>query len=452
VTVALVVFTRDLRVADHLALATAADAAAHVVPLFVFDDTILASRFNRPNRTGFLLDSVVDLDRALRSLGARLVVRRGRWVDEVIRTAAEVGAGAVHLSADYSKYAQDRECALARACRAARIQLDLHSGTAVVPPGAVTPAAADHYRVFTPYYRRWIAAPRRAVAAAPPRIALPPGVEFGSVPTLDDIVQGVRAPGVARGGRSEARRRLDEWMGQVGEYDARHDDLGADATSHLSADLHFGCLSPLEVVEACSALPGAAGFIRQLCWRDFFVQLLAARPDAAWSDYRSRGNEWRDDPDALDAWREGRTGYPVVDAAMRQLTREGFVHNRARMIAASFLTKDLSVDWRHGARHFLDHLVDGDIANNNLNWQWVAGTGTDSNPYRVFNPTTQGKRFDPDGEYVRRYVPELAALRGATTHDPDTATRRAYGYPDPIVDHRAAITAYQARLTPKRRH
>ena len=450
-TVALVVFTRDLRVSDHPALATAGETADDIVPLFVVDDTIRSSRFNRPNRTGFLLDALVDLDRALRRAGAQLVVRQGRWVDEVMRVAHQTAADAVHVSGDFSRYAQDRQQALARACVAARIRLEIHPGVAVVPPGAITPASADHYQVFTPYYRRWSAAPRRAVVAAPERITLPAGVDCGHIPSLHEVVDGTRAQGVVDGGTTEARRRLDSWVTAVDQYDARHDDLAAAATSRLSADLHFGCLSPLEVIDACAARPGASAFVRQLCWRDFFLQVLAARPDAAWSDYRSRGDRWRDDPDALDAWREGRTGYPVVDAAMRQLTAEGFMHNRGRMIVASFLTKDLYVDWRHGARHFLDHLVDGDIANNNLNWQWVAGTGTDSNPHRVFNPTTQGQRFDRSGEYVRRYVPELAALRGPPTHDPDTATRRAYGYPQPIVDHRAATADYRARLTTNRR-
>jgi deoxyribodipyrimidine photo-lyase len=185
--------------------------------------------------------------------------------------------------------------------------------------------------------------------------------------------------------------------------------------------------------------------VRQLCWRDFYAQILADRPDAAWSDYVDRGDRWRDDPEAERAWKEGRTGYPVVDAAMRQLQAEGFVHNRARMVVASFLTKDLALDWRIGARHFLDLLVDGDLANNNLNWQWVAGTGTDTNPHRVFNPTVQGQRFDPDGDYVRRYVPELRAVKDGTVHDPAPKVRRAYDYPDPIVDHREAIAEFKER-------
>jgi deoxyribodipyrimidine photo-lyase len=230
----------------------------------------------------------------------------------------------------------------------------------------------------------------------------------------------------------------------VSRYDEVRDELAADATSRLSPYLHFGCVSPLQVERRVTRRRGAAAFVRQLCWRDFFAQLLAARPAAAWHDYRPRGHRWHRDTAALAAWQDGRTGYPVVDAAMRQLAREGFVHNRARMIVASFLTKDLYVDWREGARHFLGLLVDGDVASNNLNWQWVAGTGTDTNPTRVFNPTVQSRRFDPDGTYVRRYVPELRSVRDASIHDPDDATRRACGYPLPIVDHREAVAAYRS--------
>ena len=194
-----------------------------------------------------------------------------------------------------------------------------------------------------------------------------------------------------------------------------------------------------------SARPGGGAFVRQLAWRDFFHQALAARPDAAWRDYRDRGGHWRDDPEALAAWQEGRTGYPAVDAAMRQLAGEGFLPNRARMIAASFLTNDLGVDWRAGAAHFMRHLVDADVACNQLNWQWVAGTGTDTNRHRIFNPARQGKRFDPAGGYIRRWVPELAGLPAPDIHDPGPAARRARGYPEPIVDHRQAMAAHRAR-------
>jgi deoxyribodipyrimidine photo-lyase len=237
----------------------------------------------------------------------------------------------------------------------------------------------------------------------------------------------------------------------IDDYGDRRDLLADDATSKLSAPLHFGCLSALEVVRDAEARPGAGAFVRQLCWRDFFGQILAARPDAAWSDFSPGDRAWRDDPAASAEWQEGRTGYPLVDAAMRQLACDGFVHNRARMVAASFLTKNLGVDWRVGARHFLEHLVDGDLASNNLSWQWVAGTGTGGNPHRVLNPARQARRFDPDGRYVRRYVPELADVPTPVIFDPDAGTRARTGYPHAIVDHTEATAPHRPRAAPARK-
>jgi deoxyribodipyrimidine photo-lyase len=446
VTTAVVVFTRDLRVSDHPALAAAVAEADRVVPLFVLDDEILSSRSIAPNRIVFLLDCLRDLARSLSALGGGLVVRRGNWLQEVLAVVRAVGAESVHVAFDVSGYAQGRERELRAAAAVAGFGVIAHPGVTLLDPGAITPAGDDHYKVFTPYYRRWAAAPRRALAPTPARIRLPSRLRRGRVPPRHDLVAGDQSPDLPRGGETEAQHRLDAWVGSVSGYETQRDDLAANSTSRLSAYLHFGCVSALEVERRVMRRRGAAAFVRQLCWRDFFAQLLAARPDVAWHDFRPRGDRWTDDGDALTAWRDGQTGYPVVDAAMRQLAREGFVHNRARMIAASFLTKDLYVDWREGARHFLLHLVDGDLASNNLSWQWVAGTGTDTNPNRVFNPTVQGRRFDPDGEYVRRYVPELRAVAGAEVHDPDAATRRACGYPSPIVDHRAAVAEYRSRL------
>ncbi len=445
-SVAVVVFTRDLRVDDHPALAHAVGDADQVVPLFVLDDSILTSSYNRPNRTGFLLESLHDLDDALRALGGALVVRRGEWVHEVAKVVAGVGAESVHVSDDVSGYARAR---LTRLADTVPVPVERAPGATVVEPGAVTPGnTGDHYKVFTPYFRRWSEMRRRHVVPAPARVVLPDGVELGALPELADLVQGARSPDLVPGGAGAGHARLEAWMANdLRGYADHHDDLPGDATSRLSPYLHFGCLSPLEVARAAAHHQGEGpdAYLRQLCWRDFYAQILADRPDASWADYVDRGDRWRDDPDAVHAWEEGRTGYPVVDAGMRQLRQEGWMHNRARLVVASFLTKDLSVDWRIGARHFLDLLLDGDIANNNLNWQWVAGTGTDTNPHRVFNPTVQGQRFDPDGEYVRRYVPELRAIKDGTVHDPDRKVRRAYDYPDPIVDHRAAIAEYKDR-------
>ena len=445
-SVAVVVFTRDLRVDDQPALARAARDSERVVPLFVLDDTILGSSFNAPNRTGFLLESLHDLDHALRALGGALVVRRGDWVREVADVVRAVDAAAVHVSDDVSAYASAR---LDRLEDAVAVPVVRAPGITVVAPGEITPGSAgNHYKVFTPYYRRWFEARRRHVEPTPERAVLPDGCDAGVLPELTDLVDGMPSPDVAPGGLRAGQARLDAWIDSgLRGYAEHHDDLPGDATSRLSPYLHFGCLSPLEVLRAASVHQGEGvdAFVRQLCWRDFYAQILAARPDAAWSDYVERGDHWRVDPDAERAWKDGRTGYPVVDAAMRQLQAEGFVHNRARMVVASFLTKDLYLDWRIGARHFLDLLVDGDLAQNNLNWQWVAGTGTDTNPNRVFNPTVQGQRFDPDGDYVRRYVPELRAVKDGTVHDPDPKVRRAYDYPDPIVDHKEAIAEYKDR-------
>jgi deoxyribodipyrimidine photo-lyase len=445
VTVSVMVFTRDLRLADNPALAAAARAAA-VVPLFVLDEAILRRAAGHTNRLGFLLDSLHDLDAGLRGVGGSLVVRAGPWAATVLQTARAAGAGRIHVAADVSGYAARRLARLERAAAAARIAVVRHPGITAVEPAAVRTADGGPYQVFTPYYRRWLAASWRPVAAGPSRIAVPDGVSSGRLPRLAELSAVPRAPAALRGGEPEGLARLSRWAaGRLAGYDGDRDDLAADATSRLSAYLHFGCLSPLALAAEMSARPGGAAFVRQLAWRDFFHQVLAARPDAAWRDYRDRGDTWRDDPEGLAAWQQGRTGYPAVDAAMRQLAQEGFMPNRARMIAASFLTNDLHLDWRAGAAHFMRCLTDADIACNQLNWQWVAGTGTDTNPHRIFNPTRQGRRFDPAGAYVRRYVPELAGLPAAVIHDPDEPTRRARGYPPPIVDHRQAIAAYRAR-------
>jgi deoxyribodipyrimidine photo-lyase len=440
---AVVVFTRDLRVHDHPGLAAAVRDADAVVPAFVLDDAILGSRFAAPNRLGFLAEALADLDASLRDRGAALVVRRGDWVDEVVRLVHDTGGDVVHVAADVSGYARRRSTRLAETLHALGVTVESHDGITVVPPGAVLPDGRDHYAVFTPYHRQWQAVPWRSVVPTPKAIDLPGGIAPGAVPSIRALTGGHRAPAVVRGGEREARARLNRWVrAHLAEYPDRHDDLPGDATSHLSAYLHFGCISPLEVATRLRGRAGADALLRQLAWRDFYHQALAARPDAAWSDYRGSSG-WETDDEAFAAWREGRTGFPVVDAGMRQLLQEGWMHNRARLVTASFLTKDLHLDWRRGARHFLDHLVDGDLANNNLNWQWVAGTGNDTSRHRVFNPTRQGQRFDADGDYVRRYVPELASIEGRAVHDPGPLDRDACGYPAPIVDHRAAVAAHR---------
>ncbi|MEU9735088.1 deoxyribodipyrimidine photo-lyase [Streptomyces sp. NPDC048002] len=423
-TVAVVLFTSDLRVHDHPPLRAALRSADEVVPLFVRDTGIHATGFDAPNRAAFLADCLNDLDGALRDRGGRLVVRSGPVVRQVRAVAAECGATEVHMAAGVTGYAHRREERLREGLRRQGVELRVHDTvTTAVAPGAVTPAGSDHYAVFTPYFRRWSQERLRDICPAPRTVRVPDSVDSEPVPVREES-DGI-SPGLATGGESAGRERLSRWArGHLAEYEDRHDDMAGDATSRLSPHLHFGTLSPVELVHRARhahAGPGGEAFVRQLCWRDFHHQVLAARPDASAADYRSRQDRWRSEEDAAEdiaAWREGRTGYPVVDAAMRQLLHEGWMHNRARLLAASFLSKTLYVDWRIGARHFLDLLVDGDVVNNQLNWQWVAGTGTDTRPNRVLNPVVQGKRFDPQGAYVRRWVPELGEVKGGAVHEP----------------------------------
>lgn len=415
----IVLFTRDLRVHDNPALAAATRECDEVVPLFVLDDRLLSAS---PNREAFLLASLDDLRAAL---GGALVVGRGNTVSEVARLRPDT----VYLSEDVSAHARRRE-------RRLRQHFDVRSfrGVTVAEPGALAPAGADHYRVFTAYWRSWRARPIAPAVSPRLPVPLPAGVEPGTVPPRS--ARRV-APALPRGGERTGLALLDRL--DLRGYETARDDLDADGTSRLSPYLHLGCVSPAEVARRAEAA-GVEELLRQLCWRDFYAQLLAAVPGLQREDIRlGRGTHWLEDDEAVDAWKEGRTGFPLVDAAMRQLLHEGWIHNRARMVAASFLTKQLLVDWRVGAAHFLRHLVDGDAASNAGNWQWVAGTGTDTRPNRFFNPALQGRRHDPSGDYVRRFVPELAPLPDSSIHDPPPADRRTLGYPDPIVDQREAV-------------
>nr|BFE64471.1 deoxyribodipyrimidine photo-lyase [Dactylosporangium thailandense] len=416
-----VLFTRDLRVHDNPALAQSVRAFEAVVPLFVHDSSLAAGA----PRARFLRGALDDLRGALRERGGDLAELRGDPVREAVRAAKSAGASAIAVAGDVSGYARSREQRLAAACESERLAFRTFPGVTILPPGEVRPGGGgSHYKVFTPYYRAWTAASWRALESAPRRVVLPPDLSkswFKSTTGSD--------------GETAARERLTSWLSRLESYAEIHDDLAADRTSRLSPYLHFGCLSPREVAERTRGREGAEPFVRQLCWRDFYHQVLHSFPDLRRKAYRAGAEDrWRDEKDALQAWREGHTGVPVVDAGMRQLLAEGWMHNRARLITASYLTKHLNCDWRAGGDHFFDLLLDGDVANNFGNWQWVAGTGNDTKPYRRFNPIRQAERFDPDGDYVRRYVPELARIPGKAVHEPWKLPASAHrGYPSPLT-------------------
>ncbi|MFI7635392.1 cryptochrome/photolyase family protein [Nonomuraea sp. NPDC049400] len=409
---AIVLFNRDLRVHDHPALAAACDRAEQVVPLFVLDPAVPQGQ-----RHGFLLECLADLRASLRARGGDLVVRQGDVVRETMRLATELGVATVCASADVSSLARRREERFARE----PIEFLRFPGVTVVPPAALLPSGGgDHYRVFTPYWRAWKRHSRRPQLPPPRRVRIPAGLAVGRLPGPD-------RRGAMPGGESAARERAARWLRQdLDDYAGRRDDLAGDRTSRLSPYLRFGCLSPLEL--ACRA-ERSEEFVRQLCWRDFHHQVTYAFPQINRDDYRPDARRWRRDQDALQAWQAGLTGLPIVDAGMRQLLAEGWMHNRARLIVAAYLVRHLGLDWRAGARHFFQLLLDGDVADNSGNWQWVAGTGNDTRPNRPFNPLRQAARYDPTGDYVRRHVPELADLPTEHIHEPWRLPTPPPGYP-----------------------
>lgn len=436
-------FRRDLRLSRHPALAAAAKGRP-VLGLFVLDPRLWGPA--GPNRRRFLSDCLAHLIDASR--GA-IIIRHGRPEEVVPEVAAEVGAVAVHVTGDHSPFGTNRDLVVARALSRTGVELRWHASNQVVRPGSILTGGGTRYKVFTPYYRQWAAAPREEIGSTP-EVDWWDGVPSDGLPLAEP-----GAAGLIEGGEPAARERLNAFLeGPVGAYGAERDLPAVDGTSRLSADLKFGTLHPVEVLERAEAAGGAEPFIRQLAFRDFYTDVLDARPETAREPVNTRPGSIEVDEGPLAderfaAWCAGRTGYPIVDAGMRQLSAEGWMHNRVRMITASFLVKDLHLDWRRGAKHFMTHLVDGDVANNQHGWQWVAGCGTDASPYhRVFNPTAQSKKFDPDGHYIRRWVPELVGVPAPAIHAPhaEASLFVASDYPPPLVDHAEERLEALARL------
>ena len=446
---------RDQRLSDNQALAAALGQGGPVVPVFVLDPVLMSAADAGEKRVAFMLAGLRQLDADLRARGSRLIVRRGAPLEELSRLVQETGAQAIFAEEDPWPYGQKRDARVAQS-----LPLHLTGGLTVHPPGAVRKADGTPYTVFTPFSRAWKALPlpgERDLVPAPERLSPPPEVAGLPLPAEPALPAGVPFPP----GEAEAQRRLEAFA--EGDNSAIHDyaegrnRLDLEGTSQLSPYLRFGMLSTRQAVVralgAVEAVPrvqdhkGAGTWLNELIWREFYMGILYDYPGVLDQSFRAdlRGIAWENDDGAFAAWTEGRTGYPVVDAAMRQLVETGWMHNRGRMIVASFLVKDLLIDWRWGERFFMQHLVDGDPAANNGGWQWTAGTGTDAAPYfRIFNPILQGKKHDPDGAFVRYWVPELAHVPGRYLHEPwampsevqqEVACVIGQDYPAPIIDH-----------------
>ncbi|WP_028637355.1 cryptochrome/photolyase family protein [Nocardioides sp. URHA0032] len=420
-------FRRDLRLRDNPALVEAA-ADGPVLPLFVLDPALWGPA--GPSRRAYLAAS-------LRALDAPVAVVAGDPVRRVLLAAQSVAAERVHVAADFGPYGARRDAAVEAALAEHGVELVRTGSPYAVGPGRVTSGSGEPYRVYTPFSRAWAEHGWRGPVDAPTGVrwlGLAGGTTDLPEPALPD---GLELPAA---GEEAALRQWQDFLDRVDGYDEERDRPDLDSTSRMSVHLRWGEVHPRTLLAdlARRRSAGAATYRKELAWREFFADLLAARPQTAREYLRPEYARMRyDEPGPLlTAWQEGRTGFPIVDAGMRQLRATGWMHNRVRMVVASFLVKDLHLEWQHGARHFMRWLADADLASNQQNWQWAAGSGVDAAPYfRVFNPTTQGRTFDPAGSYVRRWVPELADA--ADPHDPGPEDRRAAGYPEPVVDHAA---------------
>lgn len=425
------------------------------MPLFILDPALLKSPYVGSKRLAFLYGGLCALDAELRARGSGLIVRRGDPGVVLAQLREETSASGIYAQADVSPYARQRDRIVA-----AHLPLHLVGDMTVYSPDAVLKDDGDPYVVYTPYKRKWrsLLQPNSdELLPAPSFIPSLKGLASESLPeTARHMAQAPFPPG-----SGEASRRLAAFSASpIYHYADYRDRMDLDATSRLSPYLRFGMLSARQAIVAAHAAIDASGddvgrksantWLDELIWREFYATILYHFPEVRRTSFREsyRNLAWDNDPDTFAAWQEGQTGYPIVDAGMRQLNALGWMHNRARMIVAAFLTKDLLVDWRWGEMHFMQHLVDGDPAANNGGWQWAAGTGTDAAPYfRIFNPVLQGQKYDPDGAYVRRWVPELTSVPDRHIHNPWTmpaAQQERVGcvvgrdYPKPIVDHRLA--------------
>jgi deoxyribodipyrimidine photo-lyase len=443
-------FRNDLRLSDNSALAALVEKADQWLPVFVLDPRIAGSARSGGARMRFLLDCLTHLGRDLEKHGVPLLVRHGRPEEVLPRLLAETGTRLLSFNRAASPFARQRDSAVSRAVEKMGGEIIERLDHVVFDASEIRTQKGTAYSVYSPYrrawWRRWLEAPRLPV----PLVPLPPpipDVSSDRIPDPREFGLDALALALPTGGEAAANQRLEQFLTTAAaRYHEDRDRPDRDGTSRLSPYLRFGAISVRECIvrgeEAIAAEPaiesGVAKWLDELLWREFYSSILEENPRVLRENYRSDYDSlvWNDDPKGFEAWCEGRTGYPIIDAGMRQLREKGWMHNRVRMIVASFLTKDLLINWREGERFFFEHLVDGDPASNNGGWQWAASTGTDPQPYfRIFNPVAQGRRWDPNGNYVRRWIPELQQVPNAHIHAPWEAQRLPDAYPPPVADH-----------------
>jgi deoxyribodipyrimidine photo-lyase len=464
VSTALVWMRRELRLHDHPPLRLALAEHERVVPVFILDPGLLDGRFASPARAAFLHGCLKELSQDLGDRGGGLAIREGRPWTELPRLANAVGATEVYWANDVSPYARARDARVRAALEQTGARTTITAGNFIADIGRIRTGSGAPYRVFSPFHGTWMNAGRRPLEPAPETIRLPSKLTRGQLPSAAALGASEPPQRLVEPGEDAARRAMAAWLDDgIADYAERHDVLAGATTSRLSPYLHFGGLSPLELESEVRRQRGRgpAEYRRQLAWRDFYAHALLHHPDNAHQELQSRYREpeWDHDDGLLECWKAGRTGYPIVDAAMRELRETGWMHNRARLVVGSFLTKDLHLSWRAGERYFMHSLLDGDESNNNGNWQWIASVGADPAPYfrRLLNPVTQQQRHDPGGVYVRRWVPELRAVPDRHLAEPwcmSDAEQASAGcvigadYPAPVVDHaaerRRAIERYRA--------
>jgi len=452
---------RDLRLKDNPALQAALQGEQGqssekniVIPLFIIDPALWRGKWFSPQRAVFLIENLQALDEELRLRGSLLIVKHGKPANVLQEMITSYNASRIFAEKDYTPYAQKRDNAVA-----ASLPLTLVAGTMLYPPEQLLKADGTPYNVYTPFMRLWKSQPAPSpfdILPAPEQISTPHDIRSENFPGLP---QDSRHPGFPAG-EAEAARRLSAFAdgpdAPVYLYSENRDRPDLNSTSQLSPYLRFGLISTRQAVVSAQAAiqsaktaehrKGAETWLNELIWREFYQYILYHYPHARREAFRPQYRElrWVNDETDYEAWKHGQTGYPIVDAAMRQLAQSGWMHNRTRMITASFLVKNLMVDWRCGEAWFMQNLLDGDPAANNGGWQWTAGTGTDAAPYfRIFNPVTQSKKFDPNGEYIRRWLPELRHVPDKFIHTPwemDTVVQSESGciigqdYPYPIID------------------